>query len=428
MRIEELQNNLYIKSTDTVEKYLLNIIQEYFKDSNEAVEGSKEYIIKEAVDRLKSEMDYNSLGVLSITLPNGDVRKGDVTVTLEDLNGEPLISPKLSAFNVPFGDLPNTACEGNDPRLYNARKPIQHEHEISDIRGLEGTLSTITNLISRSDTMKHVHTNKDVLDMLTYTGVPDGPIDLAIIDELEPKLTTLIDEIKANIADYVSRTNTRIDEINDELLALNTRVDNLYAYVLTKSHEIYTDAINEANTKIELAKTDLKTYITDNYVLKSEITDLINIAQQSYVLINTEQWNLKDLIIAKDPVDNSAEITFTNTTRDRLAEQLIDFSNSTDILFELNIEYETLDSDGHKCIIKEPLPLMFIKDNLFKPSIYSNVNKLTLGGFVQYMRTNKNFFKIIIEVDTDQIPTEIYNTGKIVCDVFSRINCPVFTV
>ena len=100
MRIEELQNNMYIKSTDSVEKYLLNIIQEYFRDSNEALEGSKEYIIREAVDRLRTEMDYNSLGVLSITLPNGETRTGDVSITLEDLGGEPLISPKLSAFNI----------------------------------------------------------------------------------------------------------------------------------------------------------------------------------------------------------------------------------------------------------------------------------------------------------------------------------------
>ena len=44
MRMEELEDSRYIKSTDSVEKYLLGIIQEYFKNSNTALEGSKEFI------------------------------------------------------------------------------------------------------------------------------------------------------------------------------------------------------------------------------------------------------------------------------------------------------------------------------------------------------------------------------------------------
>ena len=104
MRMEELSDSRYIKNTDTVERYLLNLVQEYFKNSNIAPTTSKEYIIKRAVERMREEISYDSIGVLSITLPDGEKRTGAITITLEDLNGEPLISPKYSAFNVNFGN------------------------------------------------------------------------------------------------------------------------------------------------------------------------------------------------------------------------------------------------------------------------------------------------------------------------------------
>ena len=54
--------------------------------------------------------DLNRLNRLGISVTNINI-----------LGGEPLISPKLSAFNVNFGQEKNTACEGNDPRLSDAR-------------------------------------------------------------------------------------------------------------------------------------------------------------------------------------------------------------------------------------------------------------------------------------------------------------------
>ena len=48
MRIEELVNNNFIKETDSVERYLLNIIKQYFKNNN-IENDSREYIIRKAV-------------------------------------------------------------------------------------------------------------------------------------------------------------------------------------------------------------------------------------------------------------------------------------------------------------------------------------------------------------------------------------------
>ena len=142
MRMEELANNNFIKGTDSVERYLLDIIKQYFS-SNNIDDDSREYIIKKAVERMKSELNIDNAGVVSV---NG--KTGDVTITLDSLGGEPLISPKLSAFNVNFGTEENTACEGNDPRLSDNRHPLQHIHEISEINGLGGELSSINNNIN----------------------------------------------------------------------------------------------------------------------------------------------------------------------------------------------------------------------------------------------------------------------------------------
>ena len=107
MRMEELSDSRYIKNTDQVERYLLNLVEQYYKNSNVSSPASREYIIKRAVQRMKEEISFDNMGVLSITIPDGEVKTGAVSLTLEDLNGEPLISHKLSAFNVPFGNYKN---------------------------------------------------------------------------------------------------------------------------------------------------------------------------------------------------------------------------------------------------------------------------------------------------------------------------------
>ena len=97
MRMEELANNNFIKGTDSVERYLLDIIKQYFS-SNNIDDDSREYIIKKAVEQMKEELNIDNAGVVSV---NG--KTGEVTITLESLGGEPLIYPKLYAYNVNFG-------------------------------------------------------------------------------------------------------------------------------------------------------------------------------------------------------------------------------------------------------------------------------------------------------------------------------------
>jgi len=420
MRLEELENNMYIKSTDTVEKFLLNIIQEYFKDSNDALEGSKEYIIKEAVDRLRTEMDYNALGVLSITLPNGDVRHGDVTITLDDLGGEPLISPKLSAFNVNFGTEANTACEGNDPRLYDARMPIRHEHEIQDIMGLEGMLSTIFSLIERTEAYKHQHDNKEVLDIITYTG-KNTEVDLGILDTLEPKIDQITEEMRNSITQYIQETQDQIDDINETLRQLMRRIDDVYQYVLDKCTEYLNLAMQYTDTKVAEAETELKTWIDANFVRKSDIQYLIEIAKDCYTFVNTDRWCLKNLYY--QTVNGNREVTLplSQYTLDEFDYRSVDINANRMIIFDFYLQYEE-----NGVTYRRAIPYMDSYNSSFAPYVFPVRKVSNIAGYIQNIRTTNNSLKLVFQTNENQIPANILANGWIVCDIYTKPYCPVY--
>ena len=249
MRMEELSDSRYIKSTDQVERYLLGLVEEYCKNSNVSSPSSREYIIKRAVQRMKEEISFEGMGVLSITLPDGEPRTGAVNITLEDLNGEPLISPKLSAFNVPFGNEQNTACEGNDPRLSDARKPLKHQHEIKDIIGLEGQLSTLEGLLNRTGQFEHEHANKNILDMLVYTG-DKTVIDLTLLDTMKDDIQKLVDKIREEIIAHKQEINNKITEVNTKITEVKQEIENLKQFIIDKNKEYYQKSTDYTDTKI----------------------------------------------------------------------------------------------------------------------------------------------------------------------------------
>ena len=339
MRISELQDNMYIKSIDTVEQYLLSIIQKYFENNDEAIEGSIEFIIQEAVSRIQQELDYNSLGVLKIKFPDGTEETGDVTITLDKLNGEPLISPKLSAFNVNFGNQANTACEGNDPRLSDARMPIKHTHPIDDVLGLEGLISSLLGKINKNDVYSHVHTNKDILDKIIYTGKKDK-IDLAILDDFEAKLNTAINNIKNKIIQYTEETQEKIDDINAELVIINNKIDSFKEYVINKCEEYLTEAKNYTDTVFDDSVTNTKQWIDDNYVKKEHIQKLIDIANSVYTLVGTSKWDYNLLKFELDDDKRVVELQLDEDILNELVNREIGIGDSNDIIFKFFLQYE----------------------------------------------------------------------------------------
>lgn len=293
MRMEELANNNFVKGTDSVERYLLDTIKNYFNSSGVANEDSKEYIIQKAVARMKEELYIDNAGVVSV---NGET--GPVTITLAGLGGEPKISPKLSSFNVNFGKEANTACEGNDSRLSDKRNPLVHTHIIDDINGLAGELSAIKNNVDLLSNKTHRHDNKSVLDRLTYTG-SKTQIDVTILDTAEDMLVNKIAEVDANLAEIelafgnyttdINNTYTQYEEDYDNaILSIETKGDNVTAKV-----NAYSDAIIQ--TQIVETQASLLNKIT-----KTQLNNIIQIANKG--LQSIYEIDIPEFITTSDTV------------------------------------------------------------------------------------------------------------------------------
>ena len=343
MRMEELSDNRYIKGTDTVERYLLNLVQEYFKTSNITATTSREYIIKKAVDRMKEEMSYDSIGVLSITLPDGEKRTGAVTITLQDLNGEPLIENKLSAFNVDFGTEMNTACEGDDPRLSDARKPLEHQHEVSDIVGLQGILSTLLGKVERVDDFLHEHKNKDVLDILVYTG-NNTEIDLTILDTLENKINTIVDEIRNEIIEYKAESNDKVDIITKELNNTKTILEEEKKYVLDTNKEYYESSKEYVDTEIQKVKDSIADAF-DDLVTLSSLADILKTINNVYTYAGTMEINLNNMIDFDGANKQDKVINISNSIK-------LELENRNQLLKDCQIEIflQYLDTSTNKLV------------------------------------------------------------------------------
>lgn len=399
MRMEELADSMYIKQTDAVEKYLLNLVQEYFKNSSLASSTSREYIIKRAVERMKEEMEFDQLGVLSITLPDGIKRTGAVTISLEDLLGEPAITPKRSAFNVSFGTEQNTACEGNDPRLSDKRDPLEHKHEINEINGLEGILSTITGKIERVNGFLHEHKNKSVLDLLVYTGGKSS-IDLADLEKIEDKIKQIIQDIENDITQYRSEIQTKISQVNTEIQNVRTEIESIKKYILDTNKEYYEKSKTYSDEKITEAIKEIDKKLED-YAKITELSPIFDIASNVYTLAGSMEIKLSNVI------------SFTSG----VTEYNIDIPIEQKILDELNTRLQMLQNTQIELLFKKPnglkityssLPYIIIKDNI--------VDGTLQAGII----FTDNSIRIDIKCKSD-IPDYIIN-GNIILNIYSKQN------
>jgi hypothetical protein len=340
MRMEELANNNFIKGTDTVERYLLDIIKQYFSSSN-INEDSREYIIKKAVSQMKEELNIDNAGVVSV---NGQT--GEVTITLESLGGEPLISPKLSAFNVNFGTEENTACRGNDPRLSDNRHPLPHTHEMSEINGLDGEISSIKNTISILDGKTHNHNNLKLLNMLIYSG-NKSEIDLTLLDNAEDKINTEITIVDNTITDIQTKINDLTNLITNELNQYSTDYSNIKTYIDDKNTQLKTDIKQYCDTEIQNKKDAIDTEIS-KMITKTQLNSFIDALNQQFsVLYETD---ISDFITTNDSdiiYDFSLPTTIVN-----------ELSNLTDEEYKIDFYINYTDPVSNKNVIMN-LPFVY---------------------------------------------------------------------
>jgi hypothetical protein len=292
--MEELSDSRYEKGTDSVEKYLLNIVQSYFKNQTISSAQSRETIIKRAVARMKEEVDFESIGVLSITLPDGQKLIGAVQLSLADLNGEPIIKDKKTAFNVDFGKEAGTACEGNDPRLSDSRKPLAHSHDISDVLNLSAELTALQGKINRL--VFHDHSNSDALNVVRYTGTKPV-VDLAEVEKLQEQLKTLLSDMQSVVDAYKDDTKGAVADAKDGVQSAMRKFSQLQSGLSDQGSQYYSQLETEIGTKITAAYNQLDAKF-DDYASATAVSDLQGLVTNAITAYDTTTVYMADVVAA----------------------------------------------------------------------------------------------------------------------------------
>lgn len=399
MRMEELSEHNFIKQVDTVEAYLLNLVEEYFKHTSVASPASKEYVIEKAVKRMQDEVAFDGVGVLSVTLPDDEApRTGAVQISLEELGGEPKISPKHTAFNCDFGDRQNTACEGNDSRLTDRRMPTEHEHNIPEVIGLEGRLSTLEQQILRANDTLHTHSNKVVLDKLIYTGEKDV-IDLTELENLEPRIVDRIDRLKNDIDTYNNNINTKVSALNDKISEILIKIQDLADFITTTNNDYLQQAKDYTDNAISNAETTIDSKV-NNCVTNAAVAPLVNLANELYTLVGTQEISLNTYI----PADGTSaaynfEVAITSALTDEVTARNQVFD---DCQFEFYLSYTNYGKQ-----VYEMLPYVVIKNSKIDATLTASVN-----------RTGKKL-NFSFNTESKTVPTE-FDYAKIIFRLYSK--------
>ena len=305
MAITENQKNTFIKVSDKVESYLLRIIKRYFELESEYNRATAEAIIDESIQRINQIVysKYKGNYVFSF-----NEKTGIIKLTIRDFNGEPIIPIKYTAFNKDFGNIEDTICEGNDPRLSDAREPVYHEHEIDEINGLKEKL----NLIIREN-KSHIHRNKNVLDILDYTGTY-ATIDLIALDFLEEAVQEYIAILKNNLK-IIKNTKIEIINILDEYYIKATQLfEDLKEYVKTAINWLeealrYTDK-NIIITREKILKELLKYLNKQEYeILRKKYSEIYFLTNEGYVDIPDGEvsYTLEKIPVGTETTEASSE-------------------------------------------------------------------------------------------------------------------------
>lgn len=215
MRMQDQGNNTFTKEKTDVEKYLTRIIQRYFETENNYSKASIESIIVESLTRFKRFCKDKGKGFLF----SFNKKAGHIHLNIDSFGGESAFK-KNSAFNKDFGDVVDTVCAGDDPRLSDDRIPFTHTHEYMQVDGLIDALSQL----SVPDYV-HSHKNKNILDLLTYTGTAIE-VDLKVIEHIRkqlPMYETNAAKIGAEMTTFQKR---QLDDLNSSVYALKKYVDD----------------------------------------------------------------------------------------------------------------------------------------------------------------------------------------------------------
>lgn len=281
MNIKEHNDAQFTKQKDEVEAYLMRIIQRYFSVEQEYTKNEIESIVVESLTRLKQDL-------LNFTdfIFNINNRAGAVTITITGLGGETAFEKK-TAFNKNFGDTADTITEGNDERLSDDREPLRHVHEITDIETLQKRLDELGIIPST-----HVHSNKNVVNMLRYTGSA-VQIDLIMLEYLKVSISRYYDNLEYIQREAKSVHTMALEQIQDVLDKIVNEYVVRAKFILDNAATFIDEAIRYINTKDAAVKAYYKTIIKD-FITKQQLQQLIESQEKHVRFISDGEFPLPD--------------------------------------------------------------------------------------------------------------------------------------
>lgn len=374
MNMQELGNDMYIKSTDSVERYLLELVRAYLNDNPTAEGFSRESFIRSAVAQMKQELDFSGIGVQSV---NGQT--GVIEITAEQLGAEPAILNKRSAFNVDFGTTKGTACEGNDPRLSDPRTPKPHQHSVDDINGLENQLNALKDLDKSLKNIQHQHDNLETLNRLIYTG-NRSQIDLKALETIEP-------EIEAKITQIESRIQIAKNELNQIMAEIDKKINEfdltaLKAYITTTVDGKKQDAITDAQKAVDSLRKELDEEFA-GLISKDEMRPL-------YEAMSGSEYMIASMTAGMDSmgVNGAMFIRATDAALNALREQGID------------------------SLLKCRVACSISRDNILKPLPAVEIDSAGYAMSFTYEVAPQGV-TLIREIRDGYTPSDIYMTGLV---------------
>lgn len=279
MNVTEYENGQYTKELNEVERYLMRMIQRYFDIEYTNTKESIEAIINESLARLKQDLLDNTNYIFNF---NQEV--GRITLTIQKFNGEPLFD-KNTAFNKDFGDTQDTICEGNDIRLYNDRIPLEHVHDMDSISSLKDKLESL--VISPQD----LHKNKNILDMIRYTGSM-AEIDLVMIEHLQKSIASHYESLESIQREIKVAYNKK----NESITAIKERIQQ----ELERSQTVIQDSVSwleNAKSYSDRRIQDFKSYyksLLGNIVTEEQFNLLTERLAHSVTFIGDGEFQLSD--------------------------------------------------------------------------------------------------------------------------------------
>ena len=324
MSIKENDNQIYTKYyDDPVTNYLRNIIQRYFEIEYDNSLEKRETLIIQAYTRLKEILNAEVSDFIICI----NEKSGSISLSIQDLNGEPKIE-KNTAFNKSFdsytnktatlyngetktynhygNNIANRIVEGDDDRLVDARTPLNHVHEILEIENLEDFLNE--HQINPNAT--HLHKNEHALDLITYTG-SQIKIDLILLEELKNKVDQTVIMFGETDESVNNSYKKYVNQLKDILLPVQNRLSKMQDKI-DEWINFYNDSTLYSDKRVVNYTNQISIFL-NNYLTKKEfnilnktINDAIKILDTGYINFSNTRFLLdkKESVITDQDIND----------------------------------------------------------------------------------------------------------------------------